>query len=63
MGSALGQADAGMRREPDFPNLWFGPIPGTYDAVTGSVVVCSLWVEESTRTVRCDRVGTLQLPL
>jgi hypothetical protein len=51
----------GMRREPDFPNLWFGSVPDT--EIAGTVVVCTYWIEESTRTVRCDGFATLNLPL
>lgn len=51
----------GLRREPGFDNLWFGPVPGTYRA--GAVVVCTLWIEESTRSVRCDRIATLHWPV
>ncbi len=50
----------GVRREPGFDNLWFGTIPGT--AASGTVVVCSYWIEESSRTVRCDNFATLNSP-
>ena len=53
---------AGMQRQPGFPNLWFGRIPGTYQPGGSTVVVCSLWIEEASRTVRCDRIGTLAIP-
>lgn len=53
---------AGMQRQPGFPNLRFGRIPGTYQPGDGTVVVCSLWIEEASRTVRCDRIGTLAIP-
>lgn len=52
----------GMQRQSGFPNLWFGRIPGTYEPADGTVVVCSLWIEETSRTVRCDRIGTLGIP-
>lgn len=52
----------GVRRENGFANLWFGAIPNTSDG-SGSVVTCSYWIEESSRTVRCDNFGTLSLPL
>lgn len=42
--------------------MWFGRVPGTYQPGDGTVVVCSLWIEETTRTVRCDRIGTLTIP-
>lgn len=53
---------SGLQREAGFPNLWFGRIPGTYQPESGAVVVCSLWIEEASKTVRCDRIGTLSTP-
>lgn len=53
---------ADVRREPSFDNLWFGAVPGSVRA-HGRVVVCSHWVHESQRTVRCDSVATLNLPI
>lgn len=53
---------SGMQREPGFPNLWFGVIPESEHG-PGQVVVCSYWVEESTRTVRCDSIATLNMPV
>lgn len=52
----------GLQREGGFPNLWFGRIPGSYQPLDGTVVVCSLWIVESSRSVRCDRIGTLSIP-
>jgi hypothetical protein len=52
----------GAQRVEGFPNLWFGQIPNSHD-VDGRVVTCSYWIEESSRTVRCDLFGTLSLPL
>lgn len=52
----------GVQREPGFPNLWFGPVPETHHG-PGRVVVCSYWIEETTRTVRCDSFATLNTPL
>ena len=46
-----------VRWETDFPNLWFGRIPNLHDG-SGHVVTCSYWIEESSRTVRCDNAGT-----
>lgn len=51
-----------VRREKGFANLWFGPIPGTVDD-DATVVTCSYWIEESTRTLRCNSFATLSLPL
>ncbi|HEU0129656.1 MAG TPA: hypothetical protein VFQ85_01530 [Mycobacteriales bacterium] len=50
-----------MRREPGFPNLWYGPVPGTDDGET--VVQCAYWILEAARTVRCDSFATLSRPL
>jgi hypothetical protein len=52
----------GVRREPSFDNLWFGAVPGSVHG-EGRVVVCSYWVHESQRMVRCDSVATLNLPI
>jgi hypothetical protein len=51
----------GMRRERGFPNLWFGSVP--HSEVAGTTVVCTYWIEESARTVRCDGFATLNLPI
>lgn len=52
----------GVSREPDFANLWFGRIPGTSHG-GHQAVACSYWVEESTRTLRCDSIATLSQPM
>jgi hypothetical protein len=52
----------GVRREPRFPNLWWGVVPGSEHG-DGQVVVCSYWVEEATDTVRCDSFATLSWPV
>lgn len=52
----------GVRREPGFANLWFGVVPGTADGA-GRIVVCSYWIEETPRVVRCDSIATLDLPI
>jgi hypothetical protein len=52
----------GVRRVEGSSNLWFGRIPNSRDG-SGRVVVCSYWIEESSRTVRCNIFGTLSLPL
>ena len=51
-----------VRREPSFDNLWFGAVHGSVHG-EGRVVVCSYWVQERQRTVRCDSVATLNLPI
>jgi len=52
----------GVRREGGHPNLWVGRIPNSRDGF-GHVVVCSYWIKESSRTVSCNLVSTLSLPL
>lgn len=51
----------GARREEVADNYWFSPVPGTEH--DGQIVCCSYWVEESTRTIRCDLFATLSLPV
>lgn len=51
----------GVRRAPGFENLWHGWVPNSNDG-KGHVVACSYWIEESTRTVRCDNFGLLTWP-
>jgi hypothetical protein len=51
----------GMKRVPDFPNLWWGQIPGTLR--DDHVVTCGYWIFEEDRRVRCDSYATLGLPL
>jgi hypothetical protein len=61
----LGRAEnpyVGVRREPGFDNLWFGPIPRTQQP-DGTVTACAYWIYETTRTVRCDSFATLETPL
>lgn len=50
-----------VSRQPDFPNLWFGPIPDTEHA--GHLVVCSYWILEDERLVRCDQIASLRRPV
>ena len=49
-------------RQPEFDNYWFAVVPDSQDG-KGTVVMCAYWIEESGRTVRCDRYGTLSPPL
>ena len=51
----------GVRREPGFANLWFGPIPGSVQA--GRIVVCSYMITDRERLVKCNSFATLRLPL
>jgi hypothetical protein len=48
----------GVRREPDFENLWFGEVPNSHDG-KGHVVVCSYWVHAADNIVVCDNFGLL----
>jgi hypothetical protein len=52
----------GVRRAPGLENLWFGPIPGAF-GTDGTIVTCSYWIEERTRTVRCDLFGSVAPPV
>ena len=50
----------GMRREPGFENLWYGPVPGTMRG--GEQVTCSYMIVESAHTVHCRSIATLSVP-
>ena len=52
----------GVRREPGFPNLWFGMIPDSQDG-KGQVVTCAYWIEEVSHTLRCDSFATMSWPV
>jgi hypothetical protein len=52
----------GLRRQPDFDNLWFGVVPGSVTE-EGTAVACSLWIYERAHAVRCDRIATLSWPI
>ncbi len=52
----------GVRREPDFDNLWFGTIPNTYDA-TDHVVTGSYFIYETEHVVVCNSIATLRTPI
>lgn len=52
---------AGARREDVAPNCWLAKIPGTFHG--GQMVVCTYFIYEETRTVRCDMLTTLALPI
>lgn len=51
-----------VQRANEFPNLWFGQVPNSHDG-RGCVVVCSYWISESDRRVRCDQLSTLSTPI
>lgn len=52
----------GLRGEEGFDNLWFGVVSKSLDE-DGTVVVCSLWIDEHAHVVRCDRIATLGWPV
>jgi hypothetical protein len=52
----------GVRREPQFENLWRGWVPNSQDDA-GRVVACGYWIFETHHLVRCDSFATLSLPL
>lgn len=59
--SRLDDPYEGVRREPGFPNLWFGVVPRTgHD--DNRTVVCSYWIQETLRRVRCDSIAGLRWP-
>ncbi|CCG05788.1 hypothetical protein [Blastococcus saxobsidens] len=47
---------------PEFTNLWWGAVPGTFHD-DGRVVVCSYWVVESEQVVRCESLASLSWPV
>lgn len=51
----------GVQRAQGFENLWHGSVPDTFDPLSGRLVTCSYWIEEHTKSVRCDNFG-LQRP-
>lgn len=60
--SRLDDPYQGVKREPGFPNLWWGVVPGTsHDG--DKVVVCSYWVAESEHVVRCESLASISWPV
>lgn len=60
--SVADDAYAGACRQPDVGvNYWLAKIPNTYRA--GRAVVCTFRIDEETRTVTCDMIATLSMPL
>jgi hypothetical protein len=41
-------------------NYWFG---ATGSREGDQIVVCGYWIDEETRSVRCDSIATLGLPI
>jgi hypothetical protein len=53
---------AAARRHPEIgSNYWRVNVPKSQH--DGQIVTCCFWVEEETRTVTCDTIATLSLPL
>jgi hypothetical protein len=42
-------------------NYWFGVVPGSRD--DDRVVTCAYWIDEPTRSVRCDIIASLRPPI
>lgn len=62
---AMSRADdpyVGARRVPEIPNLWFAGIPQTRRP-DNTVMTCTYWIYEQERTVRCDMIQPLSLPI
>jgi hypothetical protein len=53
---------AGLKRDKDQPNFYWGAIPDTLHS-EGQVVTCGYWIFEENRTVVCFGYATLSLPL
>ncbi|BCB74272.1 hypothetical protein GCM10022251_73350 [Phytohabitans flavus] len=53
---------AGMLRDLNHPNLWFGRVPHTLDKA-GTLVTVSYQILMRTRIVRCMSIGRVGLPM
>ncbi|SNT07729.1 hypothetical protein SAMN05421812_10360 [Asanoa hainanensis] len=53
---------AGMLRDTNHPNLWFGRIPYTLDG-EGTLVTVAYEILTRTRVVRCMLIGRVGLPI
>ncbi len=52
----------GVRREPGFPDLWFGAVPNAVDD-QDRVVVCAYYIREAEHAVICESFATLSQPV
>jgi hypothetical protein len=52
----------GVKRTEGFVNLWYGAVPHTEHGA-GDVVVCSYFINESERAVKCNGFATLSTPI
>jgi hypothetical protein len=62
----LGDPFANARRVEGFADYWQAVVPNSDhfdDYAERSGVVCLYWVDVEARTVRCDRIATLSLPI
>jgi hypothetical protein len=50
----------GVKPVASLPGLYQGTIPHT--EIRGTAVLCSYWIDNDARTVRCDNIATLALP-
>ncbi len=60
--SRMDDPHVGVARAAGFDNLWSGVVPGSGNG-QGRVVVCSYWIFEAARVVRCDNFGLLSWPV
>ena len=60
--SRLDDPYQGVLRADGFDNFWYGSVPGSEHG-SYEVVVCSYFIEEDSRTVRCASIATLSRPL
>lgn len=51
----------GVDREPNFPNLWYGTVPGSERG--DKAVVVAYHIFETTHTVRGESIATLGTPI
>lgn len=57
---------ANARRVPGFADYWQAVVPGSDhfdDFAERSGVVCLYWLDVRERSVRCDRIASLSLPI
>lgn len=57
---------ADTRRVAGFADYWQAVVPNSHhfdDQAERCAVVCLYWIDAGARTVRCDRIASLSLPL
>jgi hypothetical protein len=50
-----------VRRETGFDNLWYGTVPQSRHG-DDLAVMCSYWIYERERLIRCESIASLALP-